>query len=64
MTSEERKQTKKSAGELIKGELEKMTEEQKDMVLCMLIGANLFQAKTGMEASARALKCSHAASFR
>lgn len=52
MTSEERKQTKKRAGELIKGELEKMTEEQKDMVLCMLIGANLFQAKPGMEVSA------------
>lgn len=45
MTSEERKQTKKSAGELITGELEKMTEEQKDMVLCMLIGANIFRQK-------------------
>jgi len=42
MTSEERKQTKKSAEELIKGEIKKMTEEQKDKVLYMLMGANMF----------------------
>lgn len=42
MTSEERKETKKSAEELIKGEIKKLTDEQKDKVLCMLIGANMF----------------------
>lgn len=44
MTSEERKSIKKSAGELISDELEKMTEEQKSRVLDLLIGANLFRS--------------------
>lgn len=41
MTSEERKQTKKDAEELIKGEVKKLTPEQKNAVLYMLIGANM-----------------------
>lgn len=54
MTSEERKQTKKDAEELIKGEIKKLTPEQKNAVLYMLIGANMIGKGRGKPAGADA----------